>query len=1263
MDALGAVSLAWEVSKDLYAFYRALKNCDTDIRELRAQICDLRSLSAAVSSILKRHRSLDIVPEHEVLVDSALADCENAAKALKDVSDRLTVDGISSPNAVSKLKVLGRRMLYPFQTETIAQLTRDVEIGRSEADERRARTIVETLAHPHLRRRWEDVPNAPQSTFEWLLDPGVPKSTQTTGLLSFLNSEHGLVWIRGRPASGKSTLMKFLADTRRTDDVMKEWATDHDITIASHYFWAPGSTMQKSQQGMLQSLVYQLLLADLTIVPAVCWKRWEDRVSSASWSIEELWSCLETIVLVTSRRICFLIDGLDECQPESDLGLLAARLKKLSEDSDKVKMVVSSRPWPVLEQCLSGSKGYLTMEDTNRHAIIQALRGGLEAYSNCRLLLNGVRWECMDSEMWFRNTCPIHNQSHGEVHVLLHGIIDKAQGNFLWVSLVLDKFSPLLGLRPIAALQKLVNEFPSELDEYFRRMIMDRIHTSFLSDTAMAIRIATHENRLSYFWFLNIYTDEGDSVLADPQFSLDLPFTPFDTDDEIEAMNVKARALISTCCRDILTVGTRQPSRMLDGVSGDESELDRLANLAPRDAFVTFTHRTVFDFLRTPEMHRLLSEHVPPHFEDRIVAVHLELAQWKLAEPGRSLSAGGCGIALCEMLGYGASAGDAHLKLPGKLASVVEDLAISYLELTENQASSSSSTSGLLADNVKRLACHLARYDLYTFVSKAMKADQSGTLLFQRTTPSGKSIQDPALLFFALGIQSRAGTHVELLRLLLQHPASIDPNALHRSADEPGLVSPWYAFLRRIYRNTLDTAGEESSYKVKMREDGEEWAKRGHSETFADAHIQEAIALMIRHGADESILDENGLDRHDGKDGELAGPNVRLTSFSIAIMAGFRNYPHAHRSTLAFLSILLAIAYVAWQAVLTEENPTGQLRRSSSKDRPPILLPPTSLVFDQSLPINQGLREDVNVRDASRLQERALFDGLKLKNLYNKYKKKGKELRCVLEGTKATSTPWTDYGALETWGWQLTEDDEAGDYSHVQKQCTGVDLGDLSAGTSVTWDHIETTEHTTNGKQVLYYATNAEYINVFFPAAGVIMANVNYGPGYKTSQGLGSLDPWPKDAPLPKIKQWSDIVALTWLHLTTTTGSHRPQNLRWLFRRIIRNDDTQNVIGYVCKQKRVGQARPKGATGPPWQAPVWPGLVVRREESGDEGDFFNALLATPNANGVVWLLAQHREQLGWKTVKSIRVWSDLPSSVVYSPSMLLEIGDVEGEGG
>ncbi|KAI6837137.1 hypothetical protein KC340_g4499 [Hortaea werneckii] len=385
-------------------------------------------------------------------------------------------------------------------------------------------------------------------------------------------------------------------------------------------------------------------------------------------------------------------------------------------------------------------------------------------------------------------------------------------------------------------------------------------------------------------------------------------------------------------------------------------------------------------------------------------------------------------------------------------------------------------------------------------------------------------------------------------------------------------------------------------------------------------------------------------------------------------MAGICNNPHGLRSTVILLSILLAIVYVAWHGVPIGQNPDQELLKHFSKDNAPIPPSPLSLVLNESLPNNEGHRAGDYVGIVFQLQERAFLDGLKLKNLYNKYKKKSKELRCVLEGTKATSTPWTDYAALETWGWHLTQDERLGDYSHVQKQCTGVDLGDLSAGKSIMWAHSKTTEQKTNGKQVTYHATNAEYTNVFFPAAGVILANVNYGPSYTTSHGQGAENPWPKDAPLPKIKQWSDIVALTWLHLTTTTttttvGSHQtPTNLRWLFRRIIRNDDTQNVIGYVCKAKKVGQARPKGATGPPWQAPVWPGLVVRPEESAGEGGFFNALLATPNANGVVWLLAQHREQLGWKKVKSIRVWSDLPSSVVYSPSMLLEIGNVEPAG-
>lgn len=154
---------------------------------------------------------------------------------------------------------------------------------------------------------------------------------------------------------------------------------------------------------------------------------------------------------------------------------------------------------------------------------------------------------------------------------------------------------------------------------------------------------------------------------------------------------------------------------------------------------------------------------------------------------------------------------------------------------------------------------------------------------------------------------------------------------------------------------------------------------------------------------------------------------TQYTSSSRVKMAGIRINPRGLRSTVICLSILLAIVYVAWHRLPIGDNSTGQLLQSFGKDYSPIL-------FNESLPSNQDPRADDYVGDALKLQERAFLDGLKLKNLYNKYKKKGKELRCVLEGTKATSTPWTDYGALETWGWQLTQDERPGDYSHVQKQ-------------------------------------------------------------------------------------------------------------------------------------------------------------------------------------------------------------------------------------
>ena len=50
---------------------------------------------------------------------------------------------------------------------------------------------------------------------------------------------------------------------------------------------------------------------------------------------------------------------------------------------------------------------------------------------------------------------------------------------------------------------------------------------------------------------------------------------------------------------------------------------------------------------------------------------------------------------------------------------------------------------------------------------------------------------------------------------------------------------------------------------------------------------------------------------------------------------------------------------------------------------------------------------------------------------------------------------------------------------------------------------------------------------------------------------------------------------------------------------------------------------------------VWPGQSFSKGS-----DQFAALMATPSGRGVVWLLLTHREQFGWKSVKSVNLWSD-----------------------
>src|SRR4051794_20454613 len=96
--------------------------------------------------------------------------------------------------------------------------------------------------------RRDDITRAHPQTCDWFF--------QTPAFQQWLHprelkAHNGVLWIKGNPGTGKSTLMKHtLAYCTRT-------LRQH--TIIAHFFNARGDDFEKTPLGMLRSLVYQLI--------------------------------------------------------------------------------------------------------------------------------------------------------------------------------------------------------------------------------------------------------------------------------------------------------------------------------------------------------------------------------------------------------------------------------------------------------------------------------------------------------------------------------------------------------------------------------------------------------------------------------------------------------------------------------------------------------------------------------------------------------------------------------------------------------------------------------------------------------------------------------------------------------------------------------------------------------------------------------------------------------------------------------------------
>ena len=313
----------------------------------------------------------------------------------------------------------------------------------------KSKALLRSLHFKYIKLRQDNIKDAHSHTFEWILKcDSIDGSRPNTGFLEWMQSQKSIYWVSGKAGSGKSTLMKYCCSHPETSKALQNWAGSSRLIIASYFFWSAGNTMQKSHQGLLQSLLYQIFKRCPDLIPIVCSSRWTSTDldnESEPWTLPELFNAFKCTgeLETTSYRFCFFVDGLDEYDGEhSDIVQVMDSLAR----SSSIKLCVSSRPWNVFIEAFDG-KPKLRLQDFTR--------GDIQCYVEDQLGKDTRFLKLMskDSRYW----------------QLINDIVNKAQGVFLWVFLVVR--SLLRGLtddNDISILQDRLNHLPVDLDEYFR---------------------------------------------------------------------------------------------------------------------------------------------------------------------------------------------------------------------------------------------------------------------------------------------------------------------------------------------------------------------------------------------------------------------------------------------------------------------------------------------------------------------------------------------------------------------------------------------------------------------------------------------------------------------------------------------------------------------------------------------------------------------------------------------------------------------------
>ncbi|KAI7204219.1 hypothetical protein KC316_g1793 [Hortaea werneckii] len=422
--ALGVASLAYDVTRDLYEYYRAWKHCDSDVKDLRVQLLWLNDAFRVCRDVVGKP---GLSADGTQLVLKALASCDEATNSLRGVLDKIKKDG-SPQGAVERLKASTRKACYPFRKKTVGEIADEVESCRGElnlavnllhldtsmerwrelqeldkklADGQDAidaalkplpriqssvealraetQTIVET-------QRSEDARKTVQEVMEWLCSEDYSKQQndnyarrQEGTAAWFLDAPEYLAWVQGsthtlvcpgQPGAGKTIVAAtIIHKLLHREDVA-------NVGVA-YLFCDYKKRDQQDTYHFLAALTRQLLFRVETVPRSLMDVYVGHKKRNTRPTLRELKDALSSLAGALTR-VHIVIDALDECNKEACSGFLPT-IRELQVQRN-ISLLITARP---LREVLDHVPSCPTLEvRASEHDVAIYLRARMQTLPN-----------------------------------------------------------------------------------------------------------------------------------------------------------------------------------------------------------------------------------------------------------------------------------------------------------------------------------------------------------------------------------------------------------------------------------------------------------------------------------------------------------------------------------------------------------------------------------------------------------------------------------------------------------------------------------------------------------------------------------------------------------------------------------------------------------------------------------------------------------------------------------------------------------------